>query len=100
MRDELFRGWLESQPLKKKTIGTVITDARRVEREHGIDLDREYERDRLSAVRERLSYTADDERHNRANVSGLSIPRNNIRRTLPSYKTAVSKYAVFRAANN
>ena len=98
MRETDYLCWLESQPLKAKSISTLLSDARRVEREHGVDFDDEFVRDRLKSVRERLAYTADDERQNRGNNSGLSIPRGNLRRTLSPYKSAVARYAAFRDA--
>ncbi len=75
MRTDGYRAWLEQREpsLKLKTVKTLITDAKRVEKNYG-DLDELYGKDRPAGVLRELRYSADDARRKAPNPSKIPVP--------------------------
>ena len=72
MKAEKFRDWLqqEKKTVKKSTIVTLVTDAKRIDKAYG-GLDQQYDIDKLESVISSLRYTANDKRAARPNPSKL-----------------------------
>ncbi len=99
MRQDDFRRWLEQQGLNKSSIGTYLSDAKRVEGHYG-DLDELYERDELRSVLAELNYTKEDERRGLANASKIPIDAPSPYHGLQGYKAVVTKFCEFRKAEH
>ena len=97
MQSNGYRAWLKQRNLAQSSIGTYVSDARRVEKHYG-DLDELYAKDRLGGVLRALQYSADDERRNMPNPSKILI-EGNINRNLSAYRATVSKYRDYREAD-
>jgi hypothetical protein len=97
MNAENFRDWLqqEKKTVKKSTIVTLVTDAKRIDKAYG-GLDQQYDIDKLESVISSLRYTANDKRAARPNPSKLEVP--DPYRTLPAYLNAAVQYRKFREA--
>lgn len=93
MRD-VFRQWIDQQPLMATTKNTVSADLNRIERDYG-DLDEAYDRDRFAAILSALTYSKDDERAGRANPSKFKID-GDLYANLAHYRGALSYYRRFR----
>lgn len=96
MQSSGYRAWLKQRDLAQSSIGTYVSDARRVEKHYG-DLDELYAKDRLSGVLHALQYSADDERRNVPNPSKIRI-EGNIYKNLGAYRATISKYRDYREA--
>ena len=93
-----YRRWLEDQKYAQGTVTAQLHRAGRVEENYG-SLDDHYGRDGLRSIFEQLSYSTEDERHNRPNPSKFRI-EGNVRTNLASYKDAVVRYARFLAGKS
>ena len=91
MQTDIFRAWLEQRPIKKSTVRTYVTDAKRIECCYE-DLDALYAKDRLAEVLESLQYSAGDARRNAPNPSKIPIKPTS----LSGYRTAAKQYRDFR----
>lgn len=89
-----YRQWLERQKYQSATISAQMFRAGRVEEHYG-DLDEHYAKDRMVSLIKALTYSADDERHNRSNPSKIPF-EGDIRGNLASYRDAVRRYLRFR----
>ena len=97
LRTDEYRAWLERGNLAASSIGTLVSDARRVDKHYG-DLDGLYDEDRLEGVLREFQYSAEDKRRNAPNPSRLPID-GDLHETLPAYRNTVRKYRKFREAN-
>lgn len=93
MKKEGYRQWLEVQKYQANTISAQMFRAARVEECHG-DLDEHYAQDQMMSLIEMLSYSKDDERHNRPNPSKIPF-EGVIRSNLASYRDAIKRYKRF-----
>lgn len=90
-----YQKWLlSSKGLKHATCLSRVSNCAKVERYEG-DLDVHYERDRLAALLQRLTYSIDDERYELPAKHAVPI-KGNIRRTTATLKSAVTLYRDFR----
>lgn len=96
MRDEEYRAWLTAQSFASNTISTRLSDARRVEANYG-DLDEAFERDGAASLLKALAYSGVDRAQRKPNPSRISID-GDIYNSLSSYRSAVTTYGRFRAA--
>ena len=94
MQISSYRAWLEQRGLKKSSVDTYVTDAKRVEHHYG-DLDELYSTDRLAGVLRELEYSAEDARRNAPNPSKIPIGPKN----LSAYRSTVTRYREFREAD-
>ena len=94
MQTDGYRAWLERRepPLKPNTVGTLVTDAKRVERHYG-DLDELFAQDKLAGVERELRYSAADARGKTPNPSRIPVPNPM---SLSPYRTTVRKYREYR----
>ena len=92
-----YRRWLERQTTNTRVIADQMARVGRVEAHYG-DVDDRYAQDRMAGLMETLSYSVDDERHNRPNTTSISID-GNIRNGLASLRAAIKKYKTFRDAD-
>ena len=97
MRQDYFRRWLEHKGFNKSSIGTYLSDAKRVESYYR-DLDDQYEEDELRSVLAELKYTKANERDGVANPSKIPIDAPSPYHGLQGYKAAVTKFCEFRKA--
>lgn len=88
-----YRSWLVSRKYADSSIGSRLSDARRVETHYG-SLDEQYAKDRLESLLATLRYSTDDERKGRPNPSTIAID-GNVRNSLASYRGAVELYRQF-----
>ena len=97
MQTSGYRAWLEQRGLVKSSVGTYVSDAKRVEDHYG-DLDELYSKDRLAGVLQELRYSADDARRNAPNPSKIPIDANPYK-GLASYRSTVTRYREYREAD-
>ena len=93
MRDNEYRAWLETQELAPRSIGTKMSDARRVDQAHG-DLDAHYRDDQMASLLATFAYTSADAASGRPNPTALTID-GNIYKNLASYRSALTTYRRF-----
>jgi endonuclease len=96
MREVAYRQWLEAQQLKTSSVQTLMTDARRVERDESLDLDQEFDRDGIQDLVGRLTFSIADQRAGLPNPSKILLPAQNLWKSLRSYRNTVEKYRRFR----
>ena len=95
MRDEAYRDWLLGKT-SSRPISDSISRCRRIEEGLKLKLDEEYQKDGGQSLVELLEYSADDERLNRPEPSGIDFaPGSNIRNGMASLRSAVKKYFEF-----
>src|SRR5947209_4992209 len=80
MKETDYLAWLQRQQLQENTIKVQMYRSGRVEQCCG-DLDQHYTSDRMTALIQKLTYSADDERRNRPNPTSIPID-GNIRNNL------------------
>lgn len=90
-----FADWLSRAVPNERTQSTKLSELRRVEAHYG-DLDALYDADELTGLLDELTYTTEMARAGVENPSKMDI-NGDIRNNLASYKSAVMKYARFRA---
>lgn len=90
-----YPDWLQRAVPSASTCSTKLSELRRVEGHYG-DLDALYDQDELTGLIDELTYTAEMARTGVENPSRLEI-NGDLRNNLASYKSAVAKYARFRA---
>lgn len=93
MRDDEYRAWLETQELAPRSIGTKMSDARRVDQAHG-DLDAHYRDDQMASLLATFAYTSADAASGRPNPTALTID-GNLYNNLASYRSALTTYRRF-----
>lgn len=96
MREESYRAWLERRGLAESSVGTYVTDGRRVEKYYK-DLDELYDEDRLAGLLRELRYSAEDRRNNAPNRSKIPI-KGNPHDSLGGYRSTVTRYREYREA--
>ena len=95
MRDEEYGKWLQEY-VTGAAIVNYIKRCQRVEANLGIDLDDEFKMDGGSSLLYKLTYTTDDELHNRPLRCNIHFNAgSNLRNGMGSLKTAVGKYFEF-----
>ena len=92
MRED-FRAWLEGEGYADNTCKGQTSQVQRLETAYG-SLDALIENGGYDKLFAELSYTTDDERHNRPNPSKFAID-GNIRNNLASYKNSLARYRRF-----
>lgn len=93
--DARFEDWLRQAVPTEATFRTKLSELRRIEKIYG-DVDTLFDQDELIGLIEDLTYSSEDSRQGRDNPSKLVID-GDLRNNLASYKSAVIKYARFRA---
>ncbi|QND71035.1 endonuclease NucS domain-containing protein [Tardiphaga robiniae] len=96
MQDERFRRFILNSGLVEGTAATKSAALRRIERDEGIDLDEEYERDKLASLIERLQYTIDDFRAGKENPTKIDIEPEKLPRDLAFYRSVIQSYLKFK----
>ena len=101
MNEEALRFWLTDlrqtetgRPLDARTVNSRIANCKTVERHEG-DLDREFDRDKLRGLLERLRYSTSDERSNKPAAHKIPI-NGDVRNGTATLRSAVSLYKQFR----
>ena len=89
-----YKAWLEGRGLAQRSVGTFVSDAKRVERYYG-DLDELYAENRLASVLQELQYSASDKRTNAPNPSKIPITGNPYN-GLAGYRATVTRYREYR----
>ena len=98
MRDTEYREWLDTQELAQSSVGTKLSDARRVDQAHG-DLDEHYRNDRMASLLQTFAYSRADEVAARANPTALETD-GNLYKNLASYRSALTTYRRFCDAHD
>ncbi len=99
MRDEEYSIWLQ-QHVTPAAINNYVKRCQRVEDNLKIDLDIEFKKDNGVSLLDKLTYTTDDEIHNRPLRCNIEFNAgSNLRNGMGSLKTAVSKYFEFCRSN-
>src|ERR1041384_3055086 len=101
MNEEAFRFWLTNlrqtetgRPLDARTVNSRVSNCKTAQRHEG-DLDREFERDKLRGLLERLRYSASDQHSNKPAAHKIPI-NGNVRNGTATLRSAVSLYKQFR----
>ncbi len=97
MVDDAFGRYLFDRGMNARTVGSRISNCRRVERAEG-DLDEHYRRDHLEGILARLTYTTEDGRRSRTPKHQIEIT-GDVRNGTATLKSAVALYREFRANN-
>jgi hypothetical protein len=97
MRESELRQYLEKRDLSERTIALTVYALKRIERAYNIDLDAEFDRDRLESLVASFLYSTEDERSNRANPSKMEMDQNKIYSRLAWYRHKVRLYLAFRS---
>ncbi len=95
MREPDFKQWMRRRGIADVTIKTRIAALQRVERDEKIDLDNEFQSDRLASLIQRYTYTTQDEKNNRENPTNLKLSTNTLAKTLAFYKSHLNQYRQF-----
>lgn len=95
MRED-YRAWLVAQGYSENTCNSQMSQARRIEIAYG-SLDEMFSTGEIERVRSDLTYSAEDERRNKANPSKLQIT-GNLRSNLASYRNTLVWYGRFLSA--
>ena len=98
MRSEAFQVWLKSTKMIPRAQSDAKSRCARVERDLGVILDEEYEKDGGRSLVALLSYTAEDKRNNRPAPEGLMF-NGDIKDGMASLKSAVKTYFLFCSQN-
>ena len=95
MRWERFAAWLDTERgLATRTIGSRISNCRRVERYEG-DLDDQFRADGLASLMDRLKYSTEDVQYRRRPKHNVPI-NGNLYNGTATLKAAVRLYWEFR----
>ena len=70
---------------------------RRIERDEGINLDEEFEKDGLDSLLSRFRYRAEDARAGRPNPTKIDIDPEKLARDIAFYRSAINSSRRFRA---
>lgn len=96
MQEDAFETYMASRALAEKTKDQRGYALKRIERAHEIDLDDEYERDKLASLRRAFSYSAVESRTGRPNPTKLDIDADKLLTHLRWYKSHLTDYARFK----
>lgn len=95
MREKEYSCWLKSY-VTDAVVGNYIKRCQRVEDNLHIDLDSEFMNDKGKSLLDKLTYTVDDQMHNRPLKCNIYFNNgSNLRAGMSSLKTAVNKYFEF-----
>jgi len=97
MRAKEFQQYLQARELAEKTISMASYALKRVERAYGIDLDTEFNRDRLASILASFTYSREDERSRRANPSKMEMDPDKLYNQLAWYRHKLRSYYAFRS---
>ena len=98
MQEQPFRAWLKDERgQQENTIGSRVSNCRRVERYEEVDLDSQWETDELKDMLKRFSYSKTDERNGIPPKHRVPIPRNIYDGT-STLRQAIRLYKAFRDA--
>lgn len=97
MQEESFRRYLSASGLSPNTLSTRSAALRRIEREEGINLDAEFEKDGFDSLLGRFRYRAEDARAGRPNPTKIDIDPEKLSRDIAFYRSAINSYRRFRA---
>ena len=91
-----YRSFLQARDLALNTIDNYISSIRRIEREHGVNLEEELDKDQLKSLVDRLTYTRADEATGRPNPSNIAVDPTRLFSHLGWYRRALERYRDFR----
>ena len=97
MVDDAFGRYLSERGMNARTVGSRISNCRRVERAEGA-LDEHYRKDHLEGILARLTYTTEDGRQSRTPKHQIEIT-GDVRNGTATLKSAVALYREFRTNN-
>lgn len=98
VQENQFAAYMKSRNLADATCRTRISALRRIENAHNLDLDAEYEKDRLEQLRSCFSYTAADQRQGAPNPSQIEIEPERLQSYIGWYRTHLLDYLRFKGA--
>lgn len=96
MQEHEFQRYMLGRNLADKTRQQRIYGLKRVERAHGIDLDKEFERDGLDSLAAMFRYSAQDARADRPNPTRMDIDPDKLPTQLPWYLVHIQDYRRFK----
>jgi endonuclease len=96
MRENEFERYLVARDLAEKTITMAIYALKRVERAYGVNLDAEFDRDKLSSILASFTYSRDDERSGSGNPSKMAMDAGRLYKQLAWYRHKLRLYQAFR----
>ena len=95
MREHDFRVWMDESGNAPSTTQTRTSGIRRVERDEGIDVDEEFQKDGMKSLLELFRYTSNDTRANRPNPTKLKIATESLQRDISWFAGHLRKYRDF-----
>lgn len=96
MLDEQFRAFVTAEGLSSSTVSTKSAALRRIERDEGVDLDQEYDKDHLTSLFSKFQFSMDDVRAGRENPTSLDIEPDKLYRDLAFYRSTLGSYIKFK----
>ena len=96
MLDEQFRAFVTAEGLSNSTVSTKSAALRRIERDEGVDLDKEYSKDHLTSLFSKFQFSMDDVRAGRENPTSLDIEPDKLYRDLAFYRSMLGSYIKFK----
>ncbi len=101
MREQEFKQWLESQADKKGITNFYLSGNRRIEGDEKIDLDKEFQENKLERLLKLYVYSKGDERTNLPNPTNLKIDEGSkIYSILSIHRSALREYRKFCEAGD
>ncbi len=100
MQEELLRKHFNDLEFAPSTVNTKLAGTRRIERDEKIDLDEEFERDRMESVVRRFQYSMEDFRAGKPNPTSIRIEPDKIYRDLAFYRSILQSYLRFKTSDN
>ena len=94
--EEAYRTHMRDRNLAANTVETNISALRRIESRNDLNIENEFERDKLVSLLQRLTYTREDERMGRANPTNLASEPSRLFITLGWYRSVLDRYRSFR----
>lgn len=101
MRKDKYREWMgtitkqNGDDYKESTIDTHIRDLDRIEREEKVNLDKEFNANKLERLLNKYAYDIKDERAGRKNPTALDTKTTSLYGFLSPYRTQLRSYCKF-----
>jgi len=97
VQEDALARHMRSQGLSERTIAQRGYALKRIERAQDVDLDDEFDKDRLASLISAFTYSAADARAGRGNPTAMDIDADKLLSHLRWYKSHLAAYARFRS---
>jgi hypothetical protein len=97
MRESELRQYLEKRGLAESTVSLTVYALKRIEKAYNVDLDAEFDRDRLQTLSASFAYSTEDSRSSLPNPSKMDIDSNKLYQRLAWYRHKIGLYLASRS---